>query len=63
MKKSTKRIPSPSFLLAKPSHSKNNKPGQNQLVTIKRCILNVIDLLGTVNPLIFKRSLSKRSHQ
>lgn len=63
MKKSTKRIPSPSCLLANPNHSKNNKPGQNQLVKIKRCILNVIDLLGTVNPLIFKRSLSKRSHQ
>jgi hypothetical protein len=63
MKKSTKRMHNPSCLLANPRHLKNHKPGQNQLVTTKRCILNVIDLLGTVNLLIFKGSLSRRSHQ
>lgn len=55
MKKTTNKIPNPNYLLAKSMHLKNNKPGQNQSVTTKRCILNINRLLGTVNPLTFSK--------
>lgn len=52
--------PLSSYSIANPTCRKNHKPGQNQLVTIKRCILNLIKLLGNANPFTF---LSKRYHQ
>lgn len=53
MKKFKENTNNTSHLLFKQMRAKNNKPGQNQSVTIKTCILNLIKLLGDVNPLTF----------
>jgi hypothetical protein len=60
MKNFKQKPPLSSYSIANPSCRKTHKPGQNQLVTTKTCILNLIKLLGNVNPFTF---LSWRYHQ
>jgi hypothetical protein len=46
MKKFKEKNYKTSYLLAIQMHPKNNKPGQNQIVTSKPCILMSIKTLG-----------------
>jgi hypothetical protein len=53
MKNFKLKTPLPSYLIAPPTCIKKHKPGQNQLLTKKPCILNVIKPIDNVNLFIF----------
>jgi hypothetical protein len=58
MKDFKQKTPLPSHLIANPTCIKKHKPGQNQSLTTKACILNVIKPLDNINLFLFSEVIS-----